>query len=331
MVDLNKTTRQWTTTPVDNPSNSDAWQQFLSGATAERLRKEKKEAMDKQKDSHAKVKTPMTGSDKVKFVILICISAMFIIPILLVLMNSFKSNVSVSNEPFSFPNAESFVGIDNYTNGIAKIDFFPAFFTSVFVTVFSVAFIVLCTSMCAWFITRVKTWYTKLMYLLFAFSMIVPFQMVMYPMSFVANQLKLDNMVGIVVIYLGFGAGLSVFMFAGFIKSVPLEIEEAAMIDGCGSIRTFFMIDFPILMPSAITVAILNAMWIWNDYLLPTLILNDQRTLPMAIQYLRGGYGSIDMAAMMAMLVLAIIPIIVFYFSCQKYIIKGVVAGAVKG
>ena len=156
--------------------------------------------------------------------------------------------------------------------------------------------------------------------------------MVMYPMSFVANQLHLDNMIGIVVIYLGFGAGLAVFMFAGFIKSVPLEIEEAAMIDGCGPIRTFFMIDFPILRPSAITVAILNAMWIWNDYLLPTLILsNQERTLPMAIQYLRGGYGSIDMAAMMAMLVLAIIPIIIFYFSCQKYIIKGVVAGAVKG
>ena len=246
-------------------------------------------------------------------------------------MNSFKTNVSVSNEPFAFPNGDNFVGFDNYTNGIEKINFFPAFFTSIFITVFSVAFIILCTSMCAWFITRVKTWYTKLMYLLFAFSMIVPFQMVMYPMSYVANQLSLDNMFGIIIIYLGFGAGLSVFMFAGFIKSVPLEIEEAAMIDGCGPIRTFFMIDFPILMPSAITVAILNAMWIWNDYLLPTLILNRQKTLPMAIQYLRGGYGSIDMAAMMAMLVLAIIPIIIFYFSCQKYIIKGVVAGAVKG
>ena len=161
--------------------------------------------------------------------------------------------------------------------------------------------------------------------------MIVPFQMVMYPMSQVANMLHLDNMFGIVIIYLGFGAGLSVFMFAGFVKSVPLEIEEAAMIDGCGPMKTFFLIDFPILRPSAITVAILQAMWIWNDYLLPTLILSDVKTLPMAIQYLRGGYGSIDMAAMMAMLVLAIIPIIIFYFACQKYIIKGVAAGAVKG
>ena len=170
------------------------------------------------------------------------------------------------------------------------------------------------------------------MYLLFAFSMIVPFQMVMFPMVFVANQLYLDNIIGIIVIYLGFGAGLSVFMFSGFIKSVPLEIEEAAMIDGCGPLRTFFMVVFPILRPSAITVAILQAMWIWNDYLLPKLILGDEnRTLPVAIQYLRGGYGSIDMAQMMAMLVLAIIPIVIFYFTCQKYIIKGIVAGAVKG
>jgi len=321
----------WNTEPVENLTNDSEWQKFVEGATKERIRKEKKAELDKQKNENAKPKTPMTGTDWVKFAILIVVSLVFILPILLVLMNSFKGNVYVSNEPFAFPNAESYVGFDNYTNGIEKINFFPAFFTSIFVTVFSVAFIILCTSMCAWYITRVKTWYTKLMYLLFAFSMIVPFQMVMYPMSFVANQLSLDNMFGIVIIYLGFGAGLSVFMFAGFIKSVPLEIEEAAMIDGCGPIRTFFMIDFPILMPSAITVAILNAMWIWNDYLLPTLILNRQKTLPMAIQYLRGGYGSIDMAAMMAMLVLAIIPIIIFYFSCQKYIIKGVVAGAVKG
>lgn len=186
--------------------------------------------------------------------------------------------------------------------------------------------------MCAWFIVRIKAWYTKVLYLLCAFSMIVPFQMVMYPMSQVANMLGIDNMFGIVILYLGFGAGLSVFMFTGFIKSVPLEIEEAAMIDGCGSMRTFFLIVFPILRPTAITVAILNAMWIWNDYLLPTLVLpKEQQTIPMAIQFLRGGYGAIDMAAMMAMLVLAIIPIIVFYLACQKYIIKGVVAGAVKG
>lgn len=282
-------------------------------------------------EKKAKLRAPMTGKDWIKFIILMIISIVFIAPILLVLMNSFKGKLFVSNEPFAFPNAESFVGLKNYTNGIEKIDFFSAFFVSLFITVFSVILIVLATAMCAWFITRVKTWYTKLLYVLFAFSMIVPFQMVMYPMSQVANMLHLDNMFGIVIIYLGFGAGLSVFMFAGFVKSVPLEIEEAAMIDGCGPMKTFFLIDFPILRPSAITVAILNAMWIWNDYLLPTLILSDVKTLPMAIQYLRGGYGSIDMAAMMAMLVLAIIPIIIFYFVCQKYIIKGVMAGAVKG
>lgn len=285
----------------------------------------------KIKEKKAKLRAPMTVKDWVKFIILMIISIVFIAPILLVLMNSFKGKLFVSNEPFAFPNAESFVGLKNYTNGIEKIDFFSAFFVSLFVTVCSVILIVLATAMCAWFITRVKTWYTKLIYILFAFSMIVPFQMVMYPMSQVANMLHLDNMFGIVIIYLGFGAGLSVFMFAGFVKSVPLEIEEAAMIDGCGPMKTFFLIDFPILRPSAITVAILQAMWIWNDYLLPTLILSDVKTLPMAIQYLRGGYGSIDMAAMMAMLVLAIIPIIIFYFACQKYIIKGVMAGAVKG
>ena len=285
----------------------------------------------KIKEKKAKLRAPMTVKDWVKFIILMIISIVFIAPILLVLMNSFKGKLFVSNEPFALPNAESFVGLKNYTNGIEKIDFFSAFFVSLFITVCSVILIVLATAMCAWFITRVKTWYTKLIYILFAFSMIVPFQMVMYPMSQVANILHLDNMFGIVIIYLGFGAGLSVFMFAGFVKSVPLEIEEAAMIDGCGPMKTFFLIDFPILRPSAITVAILQAMWIWNDYLLPTLILSDVKTLPMAIQYLRGGYGSIDMAAMMAMLVLAIIPIIIFYFACQKYIIKGVMAGAVKG
>ena len=285
----------------------------------------------KIREKKEKLRAPMTLKDWIKFIIILIISIVFVAPILLVLMNSFKGKLYVSNEPFAFPNAESFVGLKNYTNGIEKIDFFSAFFVSLFITVCSVILIVLATAMCAWFITRVKTWYTKLIYILFAFSMIVPFQMVMYPMSQVANTLHLDNMFGIVIIYLGFGAGLSVFMFAGFVKSVPLEIEEAAMIDGCGPMKTFFLIDFPILRPSAITVAILQAMWIWNDYLLPTLILSDVKTLPMAIQYLRGGYGSIDMAAMMAMLVLAIIPIIIFYFACQKYIIKGVMAGAVKG
>ncbi|MEE0102104.1 MAG: carbohydrate ABC transporter permease [Acutalibacteraceae bacterium] len=276
----------------------------------------------------------MRGRDWVKFVILIVVAIAVLAPIFLVLMNSFKGKAFISTEPFAWPNADSFAGLDNYLGGIEKINFFTAFGVSLFITVFSVAFIVLCTSMCAWFIVRVKAWYTSLLYLLCAFSMIVPFQMVMYPMTQVANMLFLDNMFGIIFIYLGFGAGLSVFMFTGFCKSIPLEIEEAAMIDGCGTLRTYFMIVFPILKPTAITVAILNTMWIWNDYLLPTLILGSDpniRTLPMAIQYLRGGYGAIDMGAMMAMIVLAIIPVVIFYLTCQKYIIKGVVAGAVKG
>lgn len=288
----------------------------------------------KNDKKNQKIKTRMRGRDWIKFVILIVVAVAVLAPIFLVLMNSFKGKAFISTEPFAWPSAESFAGLDNYLGGIEKINFFTAFGVSLFITVFSVAFIVLCTSMCAWFIVRVKTWYTSLLYLLCAFSMIVPFQMVMYPMTQVANMLFLDNMFGIIFIYLGFGAGLSVFMFTGFCKSIPLEIEEAAMIDGCGTLRTYFMIVFPILKPTAITVAILNTMWIWNDYLLPTLILGSDpniRTLPMAIQYLRGGYGAIDMGAMMAMIVLAIIPVVIFYLTCQKYIIKGVVAGAVKG
>lgn len=286
----------------------------------------------KKKGNNQKIKAKMRGRDWLKFAILVVVVIAVLAPIFLVIMNSFKGKLYLSAEPFAFPNAESFVGLNNYINGVEKIGFFQAFGVSLFITICSVAVIILCTSMCAWFIVRIKAWYTKVLYLLCAFSMIVPFQMVMYPMSQVANRLGIDNMFGIVILYLGFGAGLSVFMFTGFIKSVPLEIEEAAMIDGCGSMRTFFLIVFPILRPTAITVAILNAMWIWNDYLLPTLVLpKEQQTIPMAIQFLRGGYGAIDMAAMMAMLVLAIIPIIVFYLVCQKYIIKGVVAGAVKG
>lgn len=285
------------------------------------------------KEKKKEPKRKMKAKDIPFIVILTVLAAMFIAPILLVIMNSFKAKNYLGTEPFAFPNAQSFVGFDNYIEGAQKIGFFPAFLTSVFITVFAVLLIVLCTSMCAWFIVRVKKWYSKLLYLLCAFSMIVPFQMVMYPMSQIAAQLHLNNMVGIIFVYLGFGAGLAVFMFVGFVKSVPLEIEEAAMIDGCGALRTYFLVVFPILKPTAITVAILDAMWIWNDYLLPYLLLNatDTKTLPMAIQYLRGGYGSIDMANMMAMIVLSIIPIVVFYLICQKYIIKGIVAGAVKG
>ncbi len=291
----------------------------------------KKVIIDSESDT--KVKNKIEKKDIPFFILLVVLACLFIAPILLVLMNSFKGKLYLSNEPFAFPNPQSFVGFDNYIEGAGKIGFFSAFFTSLFITVFSVALIIVCTSMCAWFIVRVKKWYSQLLYLLCAFSMIVPFQMVMYPMTQVTAMVNLNNVVGIIFVYLGFGAGLAVFMFVGFIKSVPLEIEEAAMIDGCGPVKTFFLVVFPILKPTAITVAILNAMWIWNDYLLPYLLLNtsDARTLPMAIQYLRGGYGSIDMANMMAMIVLSIIPIVIFYLICQKYIIKGIVAGAVKG
>ena len=289
-----------------------------------------------QKDTNTKVKEPkqkMKAKDIPFLIMLIVLAGLFIAPIFLVLMNSFKGKLYIGTEPFAFPTGESFVGFNNYIEGAGKIDFIPAFFTSLFITVFAVLLLVVCTSMCAWFIVRVKKWYSQLLYLLCAFSMIVPFQMVMYPMTQVASKLHLNNVVGIIFVYLGFGAGLAVFMFVGFIKGVPLEIEEAAMIDGCGPVKTYFLVVFPILKPTAITVAILDAMWIWNDYLLPYLLLgaSENRTLPMAIQYLRGGYGSIDMGNMMAMIILAIIPIIIFYLCCQKYIIKGIVAGAVKG
>lgn len=266
------------------------------------------------------------------YIILVIVAAAFLFPVFIVLMNSFKNKLYISSEPFSFPMGESFAGIENYTSGLEKTGFFSAFGRSLFITLGSVLVIVLFSAMTAWYITRVKSRITSAMYYAFVFSMIVPFQMVMFSMSKLANTLRLDNPLGIIVIYLGFGAGLSVFMFCGFIKSIPLEIEEAAMIDGCGSIRTFFLVVLPILKPTAITVAILNTMWIWNDYLLPYLVIGSEyKTIPIAIQYLKGGYGSVDMGAMMAMLVLAIIPIVVFYLTSQKYIIKGVVAGAVKG
>ena len=269
---------------------------------------------------------------KVVFLLLVIVSLAFLFPVFIVLMNSFKNKLYISTEPFYFPDAETFAGLRNYTEGLMKTGFFPAFFTSLFVTVLSVSAIVIFTSMTAWYITRVKNTFTKLCYYVFVFSMVVPFQMVMFTTVKTADFLNLDNPPGLGVLYLAFGSGLSVFMFSGFVKSIPAEIEEAAMIDGCGPIRTFFLIVFPLMKPTTITVAILNAMWIWNDYLLPYLVIgSDYKTIPIAIQYLRGGYGSIDMGAMMAMLVLSIIPIIIFYLLCQKHIIKGVVAGAVKG
>lgn len=257
---------------------------------------------------------------------------LFLAPIFIVLYNSFKGKLYISRNPFEFPNSTTFSGISNYINGIEKTGFFSAIGYSLFITISSTAVIILFTSMTAWYIIRVKSKFTTFLYYLFVFSMVVPFQMVMFTMSKIANILSLDNPLGIIVIYLGFGAGLSVFMFSGFVKSIPIDIEEAAMIDGCTPIKTFFLIVFPLLKPITITIAILNVMWIWNDYLLPTLVLgSDYRTLTMAVQYLRGGYGAVDMGAMMAVLVLAIIPIIVFYFTCQKHIIEGIAAGAVKG
>ncbi|MDD7770022.1 carbohydrate ABC transporter permease [Suipraeoptans intestinalis] len=263
---------------------------------------------------------------------LVVLSVTFLVPIFLVAMNSVKGKLYISDAPFQLPKADTFVGLSNYIEGVSKTEFLKAAGYSLFITVCSVAVIVLFTSMTAWWITRVKNKFTSIVYYLFVFAMIVPFQMVMFPMVKIANMLYLDNPVGIILIYLGFGSGLSVFMFSGFVKAIPVSLEEAAMIDGCSPIQIYFKIVWPILKPTAITVAILNTMWVWNDYLLPYLVLGtDYKTIPIAVQYLQGGYGSIDMGAMMAVLVLAIVPIIVFYVSCQKYIIKGVAAGAVKG
>jgi len=266
------------------------------------------------------------------FALLVVLSILFVLPLLIILINSFKGQFIISQRPFELPNSETFVGLSNYTDGMEKVGFLSAFGWSAYITFFSVIVIVLFTAMTGWYITRVHSKISSGVYYLFAFSMIVPFQMVMFTMTKFANMLHLDNPIGIVPIYLGFGAGLSTFLYCGFIKSIPIEIEEAAIIDGCGPIQAFFKIIFPLLKPIAITVAILNIMWIWNDYLLPVLLIgSDYKTIPIAIQYLKGGYGSIDMGAMMAVLVLAMLPIIVFYFICQKHIIKGVVAGAVKG
>lgn len=272
-------------------------------------------------------------SDTINLIFLIALAVFFLIPIVLVFINSFKNRLFISSNPFAMPMGEMFAGFTNYLNGLTTSGFFLAFCRSVFITVGGVLLIIICTSMTAWYIVRCKSKLTKGLYLLFIFSMIVPFQMVMYTLSFVVNRLHFDNVFGIIFVYLGFGAGLSVFMFTGFIKSSPVELEEAAKIDGCNPLQTFYLVVFPILKPTTITVAILQAMWIWNDYLLPYLILGtDHKTVPVAIQIaMQGAYGAVDYGGFMAMLVLAIIPIIIFYFSSQKYIIKGVVAGAVKG
>ena len=261
------------------------------------------------------------------------ISIGYIFPIMLVFINSFKKKAYISRKPFDIPNGKMYVGLENYVRGIKQANFFEGAKWSTVITVGSVFLIILCTSMCAWYIVRVKNALTKAIYYLCLFAMIVPFQMEMFTLSKLANSLGLNTPWGLWIIYLGFGAGLSVFMFTGFVKSIPIENEEAAMIDGCNPLQTFFGVVLPVLKPTCVTVAILQTMWIWNDYLLPYLVLNLKKyiTIPIAVQYLKGGYGSVDMGAMMGVLVLAIIPIIIFYLFCQRYIIEGVVAGAVKG
>ena len=260
------------------------------------------------------------------------ISIGYIFPILLVFINSFKKKAYISRKPFDIPTGKMYVGLENYFRGIKQANFFEGAKWSTVITVGSVFLIILCTSMCAWYIVRVKNALTKAIYYLCLFAMIVPFQMEMFTLSKLANSLGLNTPWGLWIIYLGFGAGLSVFMFTGFIKSIPVSLEEAAMIDGCSIIQIYFKVVFPVIRPIIMTVAILNAMWIWNDYLLPYLVIGSEyKTISVAIQYLRGGYGSIDLGLMMSMLVLAIIPIVIFYMICQKWIIQGVIAGAVKG
>lgn len=273
------------------------------------------------------------GLSMIGTVVFTILGLVYIAPILIVLMNSFKKKVYINKEPFTLPTEKTWNSIENYLTAIDKYELLSAVGWTVFITVGSVLAILVCTSMCAWYITRVKTKFTKALYMLCVFSMVVPFQMVMFTLSLVADRTRLNTPWGIIIIYLGFGAGLAVFMFCGFVKSIPLEIEEAAMIDGCTPLRTFFNVVLPIMKPTYISVGILETMWIWNDFLLPYLVLdlNKYKTISIAIQYMKGSYGRVDMGAIMAALILAVIPVIIFYLSCQKHIIKGVAAGAVKG
>ena len=268
-------------------------------------------------------------------VVFTIISVIYLMPVLLVLINSLKANAFVNTETFKLPTAESFVGLKNYVKGMTfgNFAFYKVVFYSFFITITSTALILVCTSMAAWYISRVGSLVSKIVYYLCVFSMVVPFQMVMFTLSRTANKLHLDTPWTIPIIYLGFGAGLAIFMFVGFVKSIPLEIEEAAAIDGCGPLRTYFSVVLPMLRPTMISVGILEIMWVWNDYLLPYLVLDRTKymTIPIHIQYLKGSYGTVDLGATMALILLSIIPVIVFYLLCQKYIIKGVAAGAVKG
>jgi len=268
-------------------------------------------------------------------VVFAVIAVIYLLPIFLVLINSFKSNNAVNLNTFALPNAGTFMGFSNYVKGMTfgNYPFLKSVGYSLFITLVSSALILVCTSMAAWYIARVNSRFARTVFYLCVFSMVVPFQMVMFTLSRTADSLHLNTPWTIPVIYLGFGAGLAVFMFTGFVKSLPLEIEEAAAIDGCGPVRTFFSVVFPMLRPTLISVGVLEIMWIWNDYLLPYLVLdvNKYKTIPIHIQYLKGSYGTVDMGATMALIMLSIVPIIIFYLFCQKYIIKGVAAGAVKG
>lgn len=280
------------------------------------------------------MKTKKTRSTLIT-IILSIVTIIYIAPIFVVLMNSFKGNTYVKTQTFAFPNSETFVGWANYIKGFTfgNYPFLKSVGYSAMITILSTILILVCTSMAAWYIVRVNSRFCKVVYYLFVFSMVVPFQMVMFTLSKTADTLKLNTPWAIPIIYLGFGAGMATFMFSGFVKTLPLEIEEAAAIDGCGPIRTFFSIILPMLKPTMISVGILEIMWIWNDYLLPYLVLDRTRfmTIPIHIQYLQGSYGAVDLGAIMALIILSILPVIIFYLTCQKYIIKGVAAGAVKG
>ncbi len=261
------------------------------------------------------------------------LALLYVYPLVMVLFNSLKKKIFISRMPFALPDAKTFAGLSNYVTGVGRTDFFMAMLHSALITALSVAAILLFTSMCAWYLSRVRNRWTRTLYGLFILSMVVPFQMVMFTLSKIANLLRLNTPVGIVPVYLGFGAGLAVFLFYGYMRSCPIAVEESAMIDGARPLRVFFSVVAPVLQPCFVSVGILQAMWIWNDYLLPYLVLDLKRykTIPIAVQYLKGGYGSVDMGAMMAMLVLAILPIVTVYLFCQRYIVSGMMAGAVKG
>jgi raffinose/stachyose/melibiose transport system permease protein len=280
------------------------------------------------------MKTKEKVARVVVFIVLCLLAIFWIYPVFMILINSLKGDTFIStNTVFQLPNAKSFAGVENYVNALTAKGFAAAFGYSFVITVSSAVLILLCTSMCAWYITRVHGILSKVCYALFVFSMVVPFQMLMFTLASTADRMDLDTPFNICIIYLGFGAGLAVFMFTGFMKSIPLEIEEAAMIDGCNPIQTFFRIVLPILKPTLISVAILETMWLWNDYLLPYLVLDRKKymTIPILIQYFRGSYGHVEMGPMMACIMMTVLPIIIMYICLQKYIIKGVIAGAVKG